>query len=152
MSTSLPNVAKFLYNALRNSAGVAALVGTRIYEGEPPAVSTAPETVVYPCVVFQLHTHTRELALGLNETALELPWYVVKAITVDGDYGGAYVIQRACLDALKNAWGDVAYAGRTWTIQGVRFGDDLQYIERDSVLGRVNHVGSNVRLFVCNER
>lgn len=152
MSTALPNCAKFLYDTLRNDAGIISLVGTRIYEGEPPAEASVGESAVFPCIVSMLHVHSRELGLGRNVTTLELPWYVVKAITVEEDYGTGYAIQRAIMAALQDAAGDVSYAGRTWSIMGTRFGEDVLYLERDSALGRVNHVGLNVRLFACNER
>ncbi len=147
----LPNCAKFINDTLRANTGVVAVVGNRVYNTLPPLKPIAPNTVIFPCVVFSLGGSQNRMAVGENETVYDLPAYFIKAVITGEDFGGAHEVMNAVNEALKHASGTVNYNGRVFTIQGLReHGDWTEYADRDDTGNRYNYVGMTYRLFVTH--
>lgn len=145
----LPNAEKFLKTTLGANAGVIALVGNRIYSRKSPEKPISPNTVVYPCVVFAQNSGMGSTSFGNDDNrTLEVPIYIVKAITKGDDLTVAHKIANAIHETLRTARGLVEWDGRSVNVQGVRLQEWIEYEEEDEEGTTTNHVGATFRLFI----
>lgn len=141
MANELQGFAKFLRDTLVNDAGVAALVGARVYEDK------APQGATFPYLIFSLN-RARDLgAIGQQGRIHVRPAYLVRGTVQDESYADADAIAAAVDTALEGAKGTSTVGGSTYQIRGVFHTAPVRYPETtDGVQYR--HSGGIYEAFV----
>lgn len=136
-------IAEFLYNKLNVSAVLTALGGgARIYDTEVPQIPLTGQTVLYPCVVYQLQAASDVWGVG-GVRIFVRPVWTVKAIVDDQDYKSAAAIFKTVDAALQNQSG-TATDGAIYSC--TREGDGVRYSEPKIGGGYYRHRGAMYRI------
>lgn len=142
MSRELQAAAKAFRAALTEDAAVAALAGTRIYEG------LAPQGTALPYVLFSYHTGGDVQAQGSAGRILTRPVYLVKALTEGTDFGPADTLAAAVDGVVEDLDSLISIGSETYRVQVQGRLEPVRYLETVAGGSRYYHAGGLYRLIV----